>query len=127
MRAIDRIIKAARANRDSVHVPDWDLDIYFGPVTSRDQQEVYDRMKKVGIDNPFSDIPKMHILTFIQKAEAEDHTRLFEWGDEDNLLRYAPAFVVEKVINRLYEGSTGGIEEAKKNSETTTGSTSESS
>lgn len=124
MRPIDRIIKASKDKRESFHVEDWDLDIYYTPLTPSDQSAIDKRLKGAGLDRT-EDTHERDILTFIQKAEDEDGARHFEWGDQTRLLEHAPSAIVQYFIVKMYEGSLGGIKGAKKNLETMIGSDSD--
>lgn len=120
VRPIDRVVQARRQARRSIVVPEWDgLALYFSPVTTLDVQAVHDRMREDGRDAEQNQLEKRVIL-LIQKAELEDGSRAFEFGDRIALMENAEWSVLMRVIGFMYESALSGADrdEAKKKSVT---------
>lgn len=118
-RPIDKVLKARLDGRRHIHVPEWDLDLYFSTLTTNDMIAVADRMKEEGRDAAANDYER-RIVLLIQKAELEDGTKAFTFGDRMALMESADWDVLQRVVAFMYRSalSVTSSDEAKKKSET---------
>lgn len=128
MKLIDTIKKRAEAGRRSVHVPEWDATLWFGPLTPNDIQAVRDRLLDEGKD------PERHrtherVTLLFAKAENEEGERVFDYGDRIAFMEHVEWAVFNRVMAFLYGSALGEVrtlEDAKKKSEKTENSDSTS-
>jgi len=120
MRTIDKVLKARSENRRSILVPEWDETLYFSPLTTNDMISVADRMQDEGKEASKNELERRVVL-LIQKAELEDGSNAFEWGDRITLMESAEWDVLQRVIAFMYRSAmtAHSEEEAKKKSERT--------
>lgn len=117
MRAIDSIINATRDKRSSIEVPEWGLPpLYFGPLTTADMDTVAERLKaEDGIDGEHKAREyDRRIALLVLKAEYEDGTRVFEWGDRLALRDHAEWSVMQRVIAKMYSSLIPPGKDAKE-------------
>jgi|GEM_PF-1209238 len=130
MRPIDLIKKARHNNRRSVEVSEWGVTLYFTPLTTNDILAVEERMSEEDGKDPNKNQLEKRVYLLIQKAELEDGSRAFTWGDRIELLESAEWAVLQRVIAFMYASSVSGpgtLEDAKKKSEKTEPSSDDSS
>lgn len=129
---IDRIAQIRKDTRRRIEVPEWARPgepppvLYFSVLTAADVQETRARMRDVEGRDPDKHQEEERINLLIQKAEFEDGSRAFQWGDRDHLIRNAEYGVLNRLIVFMYRSAFGGesvLDEAEKKSETTAGST----
>lgn len=120
MRTIDKVLKARSENRRSILVPEWDETLYFSPLTTNDMISVADRMQDEGREASKNELERRVVL-LIQKAELEDGSNAFEWGDRITLMESAEWDVLQRVVAFMYRSAmtVRSEEEAKKKSERT--------
>lgn len=118
-RPIDKIRQATRDKRRSIEVEDWDLTLYFAPLTTADVEAIDAAMEDDGID-PQKNQHDRRIRQLIEKAELEDGTKAFRPGDAHYLKTEADYMTLQRVIGAMYKStlpmSEEGIDEAKKDS-----------
>lgn len=123
-RAIDAVIQAAARRRRAVEVPEWGLTLWFSPVTTADRIAVSERMgDRKDVDSEAYRL-ESQILLLITKAELEDGSPAFSFGDKEYLLRKADYLVIQRLIAELYRVSipVPTVDEAKGSSERTASS-----
>ncbi|HEX7048657.1 MAG TPA: hypothetical protein VF188_00475 [Longimicrobiales bacterium] len=125
---IDRVVARYRDTRRRVEVPEWDVVLYFGPLTKADILAVEQRMRDEDGKEPDKHRHEKNILLIVQKAELEDGSKAFRWGDRHTLFEKAEAAVLDRLLLALYSGvvplTREGVEEGKDGSEATPTSTS---
>lgn len=123
-RPIDAVIAAHNRSRNKIEVPEWGLDLYFGPLTTSDMIVAEERAGEPQdgegkpVDSP-SHRRQKQLMLLVQKAELEDGTRAFEFGDIEYLKSRADFLVVQRLIAAMYGGALRSVEEGKAPSETT--------
>lgn len=99
LRPIDQVRKAYRQRLRPVEVPEWDMTLYFGPLTTADSIAVAER-------EPRNEYEK-RILLLIQKARLEDGSPAFTWGDKMVLIQEAENKVLNRLLAALYGVALG--------------------
>lgn len=135
MRVIDRIVQARKATRRPIQVPEWPDEngdpttLYFGVLTHADVQAVRDRLRDGGKD-PEHHREEERALLLVSKAEMEDGSRAFEYGDLRTLQSEVAWATYNRLLTFMYQSSfpetSGSLDEAKKKSLETTSSDSDS-
>lgn len=125
MKLIDTIKKRAEKGRRSIEVPEWDVTLWFGPLTPNDIQAVRDRLLDEGKD------PERHrtherVTLLFAKAENEEGERVFDYGDRIAFMEHVEWAVFQRVMAFLYGSALTTLEDAKKKSEKTESSDSTS-
>lgn len=123
VRAIDKVRGAFMKRRREVHVKEWDLTLFFGPLTTADVDAVEERMESVEGLDPAKRRSEKNLLLLIHKAQNEDGSRAFEFGDKHWLATEADYVVIQRLIGEMYAGAIT-LEEARGKSEATEASAS---
>lgn len=83
MRAIDQILeRSGTVERCSLHVPEWDLTVFWDPVTAHDQRQVV-------AQNP-ADEHQLAVYLIVRKALDAAGERLFSIADVRALIHQVP-------------------------------------
>lgn len=121
-RAIDKVRAAYRNRRRKEEVPEWDMTLYFGPLTTADNEAVDLRMQdEDGLDPEVRKYDR-RIYLLIHKAELEDGSRAFDFGDFHYLKNEADFMVLSRLWAVMFQGALQigeDVEAAKKKSEET--------
>jgi len=83
------------AARKALELPQFDLTLYFGPLTQADMEAVEAR-------DPSSRFEENTLLV-IQKAETETGERAFAWGDKHYLMNDVPLMVMQQIVAHMYQ------------------------
>jgi len=115
-RPIDQIVRAFDNRRRPIEIPKWDLTLWFGPLVQADLDAVEEREPKSRYER--------QILLLIMKAELEDGSQAFTWGDKYTLMNKADVVIMNTLVAHMY-GAAIDLEElrekAGKESEKTAG------
>lgn len=106
-RLIDRIVAKSPTDRRMIHVPEWEVDIYFKPLTRAqiDQAIPKDIERPVGTER---------LLVLAHMAEDADGKRLFRQTDVEKLRQHAEVTVLSRVEAFLWRTVTPTVEEAEE-------------
>lgn len=120
-RPIDRIRASYKGRRRPIEMEDWDLTLYFGPLTTADMEAVEERMRDELGEEPEKHRHTKNLLLLIHKAELEDGSRAFTFGDMHYLKTEADYTKIQRLVAHMYSSSLGPLdpESAKKKSEKT--------
>jgi len=106
MRAIDVIRQRTVTARRMLRVPEWELDLYFGPLTANDFLGIQDREPKTIIER--------NLMLLVMKAQTEDGRPLFAFGDM-HVLKNEVAFpILTRLIEFMFESAFPSVEAATK-------------
>lgn len=111
LRPIDRIRRAFRRDAEKVAVPEWEMDVYFHPLTIADQQAVASIVRRE--TGKESDPMEENIQLLILKARDEQGKPLFVGGDAHFLKTEADARVINRVSTLMYLSGSLSQKEAK--------------
>lgn len=118
-RAIDAVRGAYRSKRRSCPVPEWGLTLHFGPLTTDDIIAVEQRLgMEEGADKQPDYAWRKRILLLIHKAELDDGSKAFSFGDEHYLRTESDFLILQRVTGFMY-GASLSLEQEKKESATT--------
>ena len=92
-RAIDKVREAYSSDRKKMHVPEWDLDLYLGPVTVDDMEAVDARDPKTPWDR--------NLILLVHMAKNENGKPLFQMGDIHVLKNETPFLVLQRIIGEM--------------------------
>lgn len=92
----------------SLHIPEWDVTIFWKPITGKDQEKVARAVKAKGA----SDAEFAYRL-LIEKAEDEKGQKLWDIGDLEELKTGYDAMVIARIAEAMTKTLT--VEEAEKN------------
>ncbi len=116
MRPIDKVKQHARVTaRRKLQVEEWETDLYFSPLTTNDMIAVAERMGEEGRDVALNEYERRVVLVIL-KAELEDGTKAFEFGDRIELMANGSWPIVNRIVAFIYETSAPSLEDAKKKS-----------
>lgn len=113
-RPIDRIRQKTRDRRQRVEVEDWDLILYFGPLTTADVEAVEASLRDDGKD-PDEHRTERRLRLLVEKAELEDGSSAFRPGDVHHLRNEASYVTLQQVIGKMFRAAVD-VDEAKKES-----------
>lgn len=116
MRAIDKIRQAFSNAARPIRVPEWDLTLYFGPLTVGDMLKARAYADAhVAADGAPKDEPylRRNLRLVILKARDADGRLLFQMGDLEYLESEAHFGITERVIEFMFQTAVG-VEEAKR-------------
>ena len=106
MSALDKFKERYRGlGRIRIYVPEIDLDIWSKPYTLHDEIELTEKMG--GLDTPAS-----FAALIIRKGEDENGNKLFQPGDEIELVRIAEAGVLKAIAFRIIGSDSDAQSEA---------------
>jgi len=129
-RPIDRIRAAQRNLRKSHTVKEWDMTLYFPPMTYAARNAVAAHMGEKPKDVP-SEVWKRRewVTLLVSVAELEDGTKAFDLGDVDLLIETASSAILDQLVGVMFLAGVPDmpqtVEEGKGGSETTPSSTPE--
>lgn len=128
-RLIDKVLAHHRASRTKVEVPEWGVDIYFGPLTTSDMIAARARAGSSTDEdgNPVVDPgaeEQRRLVLLVAKAEFEDGTAAFNYGDIEVLKTRAHWSILQRLIAAMYQSSVRTVAEGKDESTSTTSSAS---
>jgi hypothetical protein len=92
-----------------LHVSEWDLDIYYRPLTNLRQEAEIVELTKAGKS------VEALVVSIINKAMDEDGNPLFQRADRTALMNQADPTVVLTVATQLNGGELPSVEELEKN------------
>ena len=96
MRPIDKILATAGARpRRSLYVSEWDLEIYWSPVTLHDQRQLGQQKLCDELD--------LAVHLVVRKAEDADGERLFSLADAHTLATEIPAAPIATLAAAMVE------------------------
>lgn len=93
----------------SLHVPEWDVTIYWKPITGKEQEKIARAIKAKGSG---SDAEYVYRL-LIEKAEDEEGEKLFSIAEIEELKTGYDAMVIARIVQAMTETLT--VEQAEKN------------
>lgn len=100
--------RAHFAARRSIEIPEWDVTIFWRPISGRDQEKIARAVKAKGA----SDAEFAYRL-LIEKAEDAAGSKLFDVGDLEDLKTNYDAMVIARIVGAMTATLT--LEEAEKN------------
>lgn len=92
-----------------IHVPEWELDIYYRPLTNLRQEAEIVELTKQGKS------VEALVVSIINKACDEEGNPLFVKADRAALMNQADPTVVLNVATKLNGGELPTVEELEKN------------
>jgi hypothetical protein len=90
--------------RKSVSIPEWDMNIYFKPITVIEMDKIMTLAQ--------GNMAATHIWALIEKAENEDGSKAFDAGDKP-FLEQVDWSIITRMTGELLK--TPSIDELKKN------------
>ena len=92
----------------SIYVPEWDVTIFWRPISGKDQEKIARAVKaKGGSDAEFS------YRLLIEKAEDENGIKLFDVGELEELKTRWDAMIIARIVSEMTATLT--VEAAEKN------------
>lgn len=107
VRPIDKIRAAFADKFWELYVPEWDLTIYFRPMTQADLQAA-----ELARGSELGRFEK-NVNLLVRKARNKDGMPLFQPGDCHALMNEARFEVVQRCINFMYSCGSLSLQEAK--------------
>lgn len=96
--AIDKITSHFKAKLDNelkkIHVPEWDIDIYYGPETC----EARDSYMHLLIDKRFEG----YVNILIKRALYADGRRMFREADRISIMKEADPKIVSRIGSEIF-------------------------
>jgi len=115
-RPIDSVVRSFDNRRRPIEIPKWGMTLWFGPLVQADLDAVEEREPKNRYER--------QVMLLIMKAELEDGSQAFVWGDKHTLMTKADVVILNTLFAHMY-GAAIDLEElrekAGKESEKTAG------
>ena len=92
----------------SIHIPEWDVTIFWRPISGKDREKITRAVKAKG-----SSDAEFAYRLLIEKAEDEQGKKLFDIGDLEDLKTNYDAMVIARIVAAMT--ATLSLEEAEKN------------
>lgn len=106
-RLIDRIVATAPSERRKIHVPEWEVDIYFPPLT---KVQLEAATAKAGNRS----ISTQSLMLLAHTAQDEAGQRLFQMEDIELLRQKADLNVLTRVEQFMWGTVIPSVEEAEE-------------
>ena len=105
-RPIDMVRQSYASARRSIVIPEWaGLELFFFPLTTADQEAIEARMRdEEGLIPEDRSLDK-RIYLVIAKAQLEDGTPAFKFGEFGYLKKEADFLVLNRVVTAMYSAS----------------------
>lgn len=99
MKAIEKVTAhwATINEKKSIHVPEWEMDIFFTPLNMK-QRSVIARIAE-------KDVQEAAIAVIIMKAQDADGSELFSLADKPILMRQSDPAVVDRIASAMFPAS----------------------
>ena len=107
-RLIDRILATSPTDRRKIHVPEWDVDIYFAPLT---RAELEAATPKDGIERPST---TQSLFLLVRMAKDAEGAPLFRNDDIESLRTRADLGVLTRVEAFMWGTVLPGEKEVAK-------------
>jgi len=101
--------KMLRGELQSLHVPEWDITVFYRPMTLKEQSQVLGLVDQRKYDEAMA-------MKMIFMVRDEEGNRLFNANEKSDICRHYSPKVVQRVCNEM-DPDEGIMDEPEKNSE----------
>lgn len=105
IRPIDKIRQHTTDERQKLELSEFGLTLYFRPLVPQDHVDIEERGGEDMSEQ------ERRVMLVIQKAELEDGSSAFRWGDRPYLLREVPSVTINKMVAKMYSAAISNLPE----------------
>jgi hypothetical protein len=94
------------AEKKTVHVPEWDMEVYFSPLTIKEYTQADKNSKSTA---------ELGLNLIVLKARNSNGDLLFKWEERHDLMRMMPVDIMTRLAREIHDDSNSLVGEAEKN------------